>query len=134
MVHQYKLGGYNIVLDVNSGSVHSVDEVAYDVIERYGSRDKERIIAEVFEKYADRGVTTDDVAECYDEVDELREQGLLFAPDTFEPMAGKLKERSRGIVKALCLHVAHTCNLNCEYCFAGQGKFHGERARMSFET
>jgi organic radical activating enzyme len=80
------------------------------------------------------GEKREEVAACYDQIAGLKEQGLLFAPDTFEQMAGELKARTSGVVKALCLHVAHTCNLNCGYCFASQGKYHGERAVMSFEV
>ena len=135
MIHQYKLGGFNIVLDTCSGSVHAVDEVAYDVIALYETRTREEIISALTEKYRDNEeVTPADIAECYDQVTELKAQGKLFSPDTFAPMAGELKHRTAGVVKALCLHVAHTCNLNCSYCFASQGKYHGERALMSFEV
>ncbi|MBQ1205968.1 MAG: thioether cross-link-forming SCIFF peptide maturase, partial [Clostridia bacterium] len=79
-------------------------------------------------------VTKEDILECFDQVTELKDSGKLFVPDTFEPMAGELKRKTSGVVKALCLHIAHTCNLNCSYCFASQGKYHGERALMSFET
>jgi uncharacterized protein len=78
--------------------------------------------------------TDADIDECFAQVEELKSAGKLFAPDTFEPMAGVLKEKTSGVVKALCLHIAHTCNLNCSYCFASQGKYHGERAVMSFEV
>ena len=135
MIHQYKLGGYNIVLDVCSGSVHVVDEVAYDMISLFEGSDREAAINAAAEKYAGReGITRRDLEECYDQVAALRDAGQLFTPDTFEPMAGSLKEKTAGVVKALCLHVAHTCNLNCAYCFASQGKYHGERAVMSFEV
>ena len=135
MIHQYKLGGYNIVLDVCSGSVHVVDEVAYDIIAMFEESDRETILCAMAEKYAGRkDISADDLAECYDQVVSLKEAGKLFAPDTFEPMAGELKERTAGVVKALCLHIAHTCNLNCSYCFASQGKYHGDRAVMSFEV
>ena len=135
MIHQYKLGGYNIVLDVASGSVHVVDEVAYDIIAKYESESREHILAEMQEKYADReDITAEDIAECYDQVTALKESGRLFAEDTFAPMAGTLKEKTAGVVKALCLHIAHTCNLNCAYCFASQGKYHGDRAVMSYEV
>ena len=135
MIHQYKLGGYNIVLDSCSGSVHVVDEVAYDIIERYASEDRDTIIAAMNEKYADReDITPEDIEECFAQVEELKAAGKLFAPDTFEGMAGHLKEKTSGVVKALCLHIAHTCNLNCAYCFASQGKYHGDRAVMSFEV
>ena len=135
MIHQYKLGGYNIVLDVCSGSVHVVDEVAYDMISLFEGSDRETVISAAAEKYAGReGITRRDLEECYDQVAALRDAGQLFTPDTFEPMAGSLKEKTAGVVKALCLHVAHTCNLNCSYCFASQGKYHGDRALMSFEV
>ncbi|MBQ9844706.1 MAG: thioether cross-link-forming SCIFF peptide maturase [Oscillospiraceae bacterium] len=135
MIHQYKLGDYNIVLDVCSGSVHAVDEVAYDIIAMYEDNEKADIIAAIAEKYADRkDITAEDIEECYAQVTSLKDAGKLFAPDTFEGMAGHLKAKTSGVVKALCLHIAHTCNLNCEYCFASQGKYHGERAMMSFEV
>ena len=135
MVHQYKQNGYNIVLDTASGSVHAVDEVAYDIIALFEQQDRESVIAAMKEKYAGRAdITAADIEECYDDVLSLKEAGKLFVPDTFEPMAGKLKAKTGGVVKALCLHIAHTCNLNCSYCFASQGKYHGERAVMSFEV
>ncbi|MBE6894618.1 MAG: thioether cross-link-forming SCIFF peptide maturase [Ruminococcaceae bacterium] len=135
MIHQYKLGDYNIVLDVCSGSVHAVDEVAYDIIAMFEENKKDAVVAAIAEKYASRGdITVQDIEECYAQVEALKEAGKLFAPDTFEGMAGHLKAKTSGVVKALCLHIAHTCNLNCEYCFASQGKYHGERAMMSFEV
>ena len=135
MIHQYKLGGYNIVLDVCSGSVHVVDEVAYDIIAMFEEGSREHILSAMAEKYAGReDISSDDLAECYAQVQALKDSGKLFAPDTFEPMAGKLKEKTSGVIKALCMHIAHTCNLNCEYCFASQGKYHGDRAVMSFEV
>ncbi len=135
MIHQYQLGGYNIVLDICSGSVHVVDEIAYDIIALFENKSKENIIEEIREKYADRtDVTADDIVECYEQVVALKESGRLFAPDTFEPVAGNLKAKTSGVIKALCIHIAHTCNLNCSYCFASQGKYHGDRAMMSLEV
>ena len=135
MIHQYKLGGYNIVLDVCSGAVHAVDEVAYDIIALFEEHSREEVIAKIKAKYlAKDGITEKDIEECYAQVEGLKESGELFAPDTFEPMAGALKEKTAGVIKALCMHIAHTCNLNCSYCFASQGKYHGERAMMSFEV
>jgi uncharacterized protein len=132
MIHQYKLGGYNIVLDVCSGSVHAVDEVAYDMIALFEGRERDEVLARVGELHP--AVAPDELAECYAQLLELKEAGKLFTEDTFEGMAGKLKEKTAGVVKALCLHVSHTCNLNCSYCFASQGKYHGERALMSYEV
>jgi len=135
MIHQYQLGGYNIVLDICSGSVHVVDEVAYDIIAMFEEHDRQAVIAAMAEKYAGReDISKEDIEECYEQVVELRDAGKLFVPDTFEPVAGELKEKTAGVVKALCLHIAHTCNLNCSYCFASQGKYHGDRAVMSFEV
>ena len=135
MVHCYRLGGLNIVLDVFSGSVHAVDDVAFEIISRYESTDRQTLTEEILRKYRnDPEVGLDEINECFSQIEELREMGKLFSEDTFEPLSGALKERSRGVVKALCLHVAHTCNLNCSYCFASQGKYHGDRATMSFEV
>ena len=135
MIHQYKLGSYNIVLDICSGAVHAVDELAYDIIALFEEKSKEEIVSALLEKYASRPeITREEIEGCYAQVLSLKESGQLFTPDTFAPMAGKFKERSAGVIKALCLHVAHTCNLNCSYCFASQGKYHGDRAVMSFEV
>ncbi len=131
MVHQYKLNGYNIVLDTCSGSVHTVDEVAYDIIALYKEKDAEAIADEITAKHSD--VTRQDVFDCIEDIKTLEKMGKLYVPDTFEGMAFDFKNRNT-VIKALCLHVAHTCNLNCNYCFASQGKYHGERALMSFEV
>ena len=133
MIHQYKFGGRNIVLDVCSGGVHVVDDLAYDLISMFESHTKEETVKELSEKYSEE-VTRDEVMECWEQVDQLKKASMLFSEDSFEPLQDELKRRSEGIVKALCLHVAHSCNLNCEYCFASQGKYSGERALMSFET
>ena len=135
MIHQYQLGGYNIVLDVCSGSVHVVDEVAYEIIALFENNSREDVLQMMAEKFSSRDdISAKDIEECYQQVAELKNAGKLFAPDTFAPMAGALKQKTAGVVKALCLHVAHTCNLNCSYCFASQGKYHGDRAVMSFEV
>lgn len=132
MIHQYKQCGYNIVLDICSGAVHIVDDIAYDIISLYENKEKNEVIAEISKKYGD--VPRDEIIECYNQVTELKNSGELFTEDNFEPMAGELKAKTSGVIKALCLHIAHTCNLNCSYCFASQGKYHGERALMSFEV
>ena len=133
MIHQYKLNGCNIVLDVCSGSIHLVDEIAYDLIAGYETEPRDALIARLAEQYAGKTDETE-LNQAYDQLTALKQAGKLFTPDTYEPMAGKLKAKTSGVVKALCLHVAHTCNLNCSYCFASQGKYHGERAIMSFEV
>ena len=133
MIHQYKLNGCNIVLDTVSGAIHSVDEVAYDIISMYKTHSENEIAEEILKRYGD-SVTRKDVEECLEDIAQLEADGQLFTQDNYADMAGTLKERSGDVVKALCLHVAHTCNLNCAYCFASQGRFHGERALMSFEV
>ena len=132
MIHQYQLGGFNIVLDVCSGSVHVVDDVAYDIIAFFEEKNREEILDAMVKKHP--GISWEEICECYEQVESLKASGKLFAPDTFAPMAGQLKQKTAGVVKALCLHVAHTCNLNCSYCFASQGKYHGDRAVMSYEV
>ena len=149
MVHQYRLNGYNIVLDTCSGSVHVVDDVAYDVIGMFGQKSENEIVAELLEKYGgadeqaaadengaadDEAVTEEELRECIDDVRSLCNAGKLYSEDTFEEMAGTFKARSGNVIKALCLHVSHTCDLNCSYCFAGQGRYHGKRDVMSFEV
>ena len=132
MIHQYRLGGYNIVLDVCSGAVHAVDELAYDMIALFEGRDRDEVLALTAQAHPE--APAEELEDCYAQIEELKAAGELFAPDVFEPLAGRFKEKSGGVVKALCLHVAHTCNLNCSYCFASQGKYRGERAVMPFEV
>ena len=134
MIHQFKQGGLCVVVDVFSGAIHLVDDVAYDIIALYETTEKEQIVNTLVEKYAHENLSREEIGECYDEITELKDDGKLFSPDTFAPISNKLKEKTSGVVKALCLHVAHTCNLNCAYCFASQGKYSGERAVMSEEV
>lgn len=134
MVHQYKLNGYNIVLDTCSGSVHAVDEVAYDIIEMYKTASEQEIIEAILKKYSNQpDVTREDILLCIGDVKALEESGKLYSEDKYEQLAYSHKNNSN-VIKALCLHVAHTCNLNCSYCFASQGKYQGDRAVMSFEV
>ena len=134
MIHQFKQGGLCVVVDVFSGAIHLVDDVAYDIIALYETTEKEQIVNTLVGKYAHENLSREEISECYDEITELKNDGKLFSPDTFAPISNKLKEKTSGVVKALCLHVAHTCNLNCAYCFASQGKYSGERAVMSEEV
>lgn len=131
MVHQYKLNDVNIVMDIISGSIHVVDDVTYDLIQDYESSNKEDIIDKLSLSY---DLPKEEISDIYDDVTELKNAGKLFNKDTYEEMAGDLKEKTSGVIKALCLHIAHTCNLNCSYCFASQGKYHGDRALMSLEV
>ena len=128
MVHQYKNNGYNIVLDVNSGAVHVVNDVAYDVIPLFETSTKEEIIDSLKERYLQAEIT-----ESYEEVKELAEQGSLFTKDQYQGYMEQFQDRPT-VVKALCLHIAHDCNLACRYCFAEEGEYHGRRALMSFEV
>ena len=132
MIHQYKLNGYNIVIDVASGSVHVVDEVAYDIIGMYKEKSQAEITDIILEKYSSQ-ITAEEIAQCFDAIRDLEENELLFTEEDYECLACDYKNNSN-VVKALCLHVAHICNLNCSYCFASQGKYQGDHALMSFET
>lgn len=128
MVHQYINNGYRIVLDVNSGAVHVVDEVVYDVIPLFEKYDREEIQRRLRDQY-----TEEEISEAVEEIAQLKEEGSLFTPDTYEVPLENFRERPT-VVKALCLHIAHDCNLACRYCFAEEGEYHGRRALMSFET
>lgn len=130
MVHTFTECGYNIAVDCASGSVHVVDEVALELIDNYEKAGDDGYLKEVAAKHS---VSLEEIKECVDDLKELERQGKLFSADKFRPDVDKLAKRST-VVKALCLHVAHTCNLDCEYCFASQGKYHGERALMSYEV
>ena len=128
MVHQYKNNGYNIVLDVNSGAIHVVDDVSYDVIALYEDHTPEEIVAELSGTYSEA-----EVKEACEEVDSLVKDGELFTKDEYENYIMDFKKRPT-VVKALCLHIAHDCNLACRYCFAEEGEYHGHRELMSYEV
>ena len=130
MVHTFRECGIDIAVDCESGAIHIVDELVRDVISVYKTLSRDETVATLSQKH---GISPAEVEECVDEVAALEKSGGLFAPDAFRPDAASLTKRA-DVVKALCLHVAHTCNLDCEYCFASQGKYHGERALMSFEV
>ncbi len=138
MIHQYKSNGYNIVMDVNSGSVHVVDDIVYDMIPlieplvNEGIKDSAVIKAAVL-NLANLSYPREEITEAVDEVLQLEAQGQLFAPDIYENYVSDFKNRQT-VVKALCLHIAHDCNLACKYCFAGEGEYHGDRALMSLEV
>ncbi len=128
MVHQYKNNGYNIVLDVNSGIVHVVDDIVYDVIPLFEENTKEQIVDKLKDKY-----DSAELSEAVDEIAQLKEDGVLFTKDIYEEYIDKFKDRPT-VVKAMCLHIAHDCNLGCRYCFAEEGEYHGRRALMSYEV
>ena len=127
MIHQYKNNGYNIVLDVCSGSVHVVDDLVYDVIALYENNTPEEI-ADKLPMYS-----KEDVTEACEEIGQLKEAGQLFTEDVYKDAILDFKKR-KTVVKALCLHIAHDCNLSCKYCFAGEGEYHGDRSLMSYEV
>ncbi|MCH5333826.1 MAG: thioether cross-link-forming SCIFF peptide maturase [Agathobacter sp.] len=128
MVHQYKNNGYDIVLDVNSGAIHVVDDVTYDVIAQFSEHTKEEIVSALSGKYS-----PEEIGEAFDEVAELKSEGELFTEDVYEERITDWGKRPV-VVKALCLHIAHDCNLACKYCFAEEGEYHGHRALMDYET
>lgn len=130
MIHRFKNDGYNIVLDVNSGCVHVVDDIAYDAIGLYdeGSCD---ICETLMKNYPDE--ERKDIEELISDIDALKDKGELFSEDIYEDYIAGAGNRQT-VVKALCLHIAHDCNLACKYCFAGEGEYHGRTALMSLET
>lgn len=141
MIHQYKNNGYNIVLDVNSGSVHVVDDMCYDIIAQLDKQNVEENPGILEEASTLEGVK-EALKDCYPEAEieealedikELTKAGQLFTKDIYEQYIGDVKKR-KTVVKALCLHIAHDCNLACKYCFAEEGEYHGRRALMSFEV
>lgn len=153
MVHQYKNNGYNIVLDVNSGMIHVVDDLAYDIIEMYENFSRGDIISAMIEKYSQPKymalITSKDgekkdfsenlqelatqIGEVIDDIEQLKKDGALFTKDIYEDYIKDFKQRST-VVKALCLHIAHDCNLACRYCFAEEGEYKGHRELMSYEV
>ena len=134
MIHAYKLNGYNIILDVNSGCVHVVDEVAFDIISDYDKKEKSVIKTEILNKYSSReDVTAEDIDKVFEDIEALKAEGKLFTEDKYKALAQQFKKR-QSVIKALCLHVAHDCNLACKYCFACEGEYHGPRGLMSFEV
>ena len=129
MIHQYRSNGYNIVMDINSGAVHIVDDVVYDVLPLLEEKKREEDILAAFSgKYPGEAVR-----EALSECRELEEAGVLFTEDVYENAIENFSHRPT-VVKALCLHIAHDCNLACRYCFAEEGEYHGRRALMSFEV
>ncbi len=137
VVHQYKNNGYNIILDVNSGSIHVVDDVVYEIVPLVeealeAGKSKEDMSDGIFDRLKDR-FAREDMQEAFEQVWELKEAGMLYAPDIYENYVIDFKKRET-VVKALCLHIAHDCNLACKYCFAQEGEYHGRRALMSFEV
>ncbi len=134
MIHQFKFDEYNIVLDVYSGSIHIVDEVMYDIISKFEKNTNEQIIIEILEKYdARKDVNEQEINSCINELKELKKENKLFSNADYSELAKKYTS-GENVLKAMCLHVAHTCNLTCSYCFAAQGKYKGKQALMSFET
>ena len=137
MIHQYKNNGYNIVMDVNSGCVHVVDDIVYNIIPVVEgllkeNMDKDLIRAAVL-SMEDIAYDGEQVSEALDEIFELKENDMLFTEDEYEGYIDAFKNRET-VVKALCLHIAHDCNLACRYCFAGKGEYNGDKALMSFDV
>ncbi|HHV27767.1 thioether cross-link-forming SCIFF peptide maturase [Anaerosalibacter bizertensis] len=125
-IHKFHLNNKYIVLDINSGAVHLVDEVAYDVLDYYENKDLKEIISELSKKYS-----KNEIIEAHSEITKIKEDGLLFSENI---NMNNFNYNNENIVKALCLHVAHDCNLRCKYCFASQGDFKGERLLMPLEV
>lgn len=127
LIHQYKLNGYNIVIDGNSGSIHSVDEPAYMAIHLLDEGISEKkIYAELIKKFQ---LEKYEIKELLDDINDMKKEGILFSEDPYEDVASKFK-KNQSVLKAICLHVAHGCNMDCEYCFAGKGEYSGKAGIM----
>lgn len=126
MIHKYKMNGYNIVVDVNGGAVHVLDDISYDVLDFY----ENHTVEEVVEKLSN--YPEENIKESYDELKSLEEEGLLFSNDDYINI--EAFKRRDPVLKAMCLHVVHDCNLKCKYCFASQGDFGGFKAYMTPEV
>ena len=130
MIHKYILKDYHIVLDTNSGAVHIFEELPYKMLDYLENFVPESIPAEIIDKFSSQ-YPMDQIKEAYQELLELYQQGILFSTDEYEKFAGMMK---RSPVKAMCLNIAHDCNLRCEYCFAAKGDFGRGRMLMPFEV
>lgn len=129
MIHQYKIDDVNVVIDVNSGGIHLFDDCSYDYIELLnGGLSHDDIVKQLADQYTDV-----DFAEVKNEIDTLTSQGMLFSEGHYDHVLDGFEDRET-VVKALCLHIAHDCNLKCKYCFAGEGEYHGDRSMMSLEV
>ena len=131
MIHAYKSNGYNIIIDVNSGCVHSVDEVAFDAIKNYTEMSKEELESYILTTHSGK-ITKEEFTELCEDIEQLKKEGKLFSEDPFRDYAFDFKKR-QSVIKAMCLHVAHDCNLACKYCFAGDGEY-CSKGLMSFEV
>ncbi|MCL2873783.1 MAG: thioether cross-link-forming SCIFF peptide maturase [Defluviitaleaceae bacterium] len=127
MIHKYRQNEINIVLDVESGAIHVVDDIVYDILDYYENMPEDVLCGHLSGKY-----TLNALKEALNEVEELKRNGLLFSE--FDYSSQISKGGNKPVVKALCLNVAHDCNLRCGYCFAGEGEYGGKRAMMSLKT
>ena len=128
MLHKFSMNGINVLMDIYSGAVHAVDDVAYDIADLYPEMNAD----ELAEKFADK-YSREQIDEAVEELKELKDAGMLYTEDEYEGVLEQVKNRAP-VVKALCLHVAHDCNLKCRYCFAEEGEYHGKRSLMSAEV
>ena len=129
MVHQYQLNGYNIAVDVDSGSVHVVDELVYEIIALYEQLSADDIVTRLAPR-----LPKEEIRDAFDDVETLIDQGMLFSNISHEARLDDERAAGSSVVKALCLNVAHSCNLNCCYCFAAQGTYKGDEALMPLST
>lgn len=127
-IHKFKQGENYFVLDVNTGAVHIVDELVYDILDDDKLKEKVDVINELKEKYAE-----EEISEAYDEIEELVKEEVLYSPDQYEEIAHSSMD-DRDYIKAVCLNIIHGCNLRCKYCFADEGEYHGHKGVMSVET
>ncbi|MBO6283784.1 MAG: 4Fe-4S cluster-binding domain-containing protein, partial [Pseudobutyrivibrio sp.] len=132
MIHQFKNNGYNVVIDINSGAIHVVDDITYDYLALWQEQGEEAATATIKENHKE--VSSEEIDKIRSEINQLIEDGSLFTEDNYEPRIVDFTARPT-VVKALCLHITHDCNLACKYCFAEEGEYHtGKRELMSYEV
>lgn len=128
LIHKFKQGDKYLVLDVNTGAVHLIDELVYDILDDEKIKSKAQVLAELGNKY-----DKDELSEAYDEIQDLAEEGTIYSEDRYEQIAIDSMD-DEDYIKAICLNVIHGCNLRCKYCFADEGEYHGHKGVMSLDT
>ncbi|MDU4939463.1 MAG: thioether cross-link-forming SCIFF peptide maturase [Clostridium sp.] len=128
LIHKFEQGGNYFILDVNTGAVHMVDELVYDILDDSSLKSKEEVLTNLKGKYEESVI-----GEAYDEIEELVKEGILYSEDQYEEIAhGSMDDRD--YIKAVCLNIIHGCNLRCKYCFADEGEYHGHKGVMDIDT
>jgi uncharacterized protein len=126
-IHKFSQCGQDIVIDINSGAIHIVDDVIFDILDHYENKSEDEIVTVLLDKYS-----IDVIKEGFEEIKGLVDEGMLYSEDPYKDMI--LGDEGPSYIKAMCLNIAHDCNLRCKYCFASEGDYKGKKQLMSFEV